>query len=108
MNIGQILETHLGWASVALGKKVALVLEKSLKNYHVSQELELREKIKEVYEIQEKNSKKVQNYVDELKADDLLDLAQDISKGIKFATPVFDGAKEEHINSLLEKAGLEK
>lgn len=108
MNIGQILETHLGWASVALGKKVASVLEKSLKNYHTSHELELREKIKEVYEIQEKNSKKVQSYVDELKADDLLDLAQDISKGIKFATPVFDGAKEEHINNLLEKAGLEE
>ena len=108
MNIGQILETHLGWASVALGKKVAVVLEKCLKNYHASHELELREKIKEVYEIQEKNSKKVQSYVDELKADDLLDLAQDISKGIKFATPVFDGAKEEHINNLLEKAGLEK
>ena len=108
MNIGQILETHLGWASVALGKKVSSILEKSLKDYQASNELELRNKIKEIYDIQQKNSKKVKSYIDELKGDDLLDLARDISKGVKFATPVFDGAKESEINNILEKAGLEK
>jgi DNA-directed RNA polymerase subunit beta len=108
MNIGQILETHLGWASVALGKKVSSILEKSLKDYQASNELELRNKIKEIYDIQQKNSKKVKIYIDELKGDDLLDLARDISKGVKFATPVFDGAKESEINNILEKAGLEK
>ena len=107
MNIGQILETHLGWASVALGKKVSAILEKSLRSYNESNELELRSKIKEIYEIQEKNDKKVKSYVDELKRDDLLDLAKDVSKGVKFATPVFDGAKEEQINNMLRKSGLD-
>ena len=108
MNIGQILETHLGWASVALGKKIAGVLEKSLKNYQKSHELELKQKIKEIFDIQDKNSKEIFNYVDTLDKDDLLDLSKDIEKGVRFATPVFDGAKEHHINEVLEKAGLDK
>ena len=108
MNIGQILETHLGCASVALGKKVADILEKSIKNYQQSNELELKQKIKEVFDIQDKNSKEIFDYVDNLNQDDLLDLSKDISKGVKFATPVFDGAKETHINKVLEKSGLDK
>ena len=108
MNIGQILETHLGWASVALGKKVAGVLGKNLKNYQKSHELELKQKIKEVFDIQNKNSKEIFNYIDTLNKDDLLDLSHDIAKGVKFATPVFDGAKENHINTVLEKSGLDK
>jgi len=108
MNIGQILETHLGWASAALGKKVASVLQKSFNSSVASYELELRNSIKETYKIQEKKDSHIIKYIDTLKTDDLLDLAQDIARGVKFATPVFDGAKEMQINELLAKAGLEE
>ncbi len=108
MNLGQILETHLGWASVTLGKKIATILEKSAKSCQQSYVAELKNEIQHVFDIQKKNSKQIEEYVDKLQIDDLLELSKDLSKGIKFATPVFDGAKEFQINHILEKAGLEK
>ncbi|WPX96010.1 DNA-directed RNA polymerase subunit beta [Candidatus Bandiella woodruffii] len=108
MNIGQILETHLGWASVGLGKKVASVLEESLKNYQASNETKLRECIKDTFSFGQKKSADICSYIDSLEYSDLLELAKDVSLGVNFATPVFDGAKENQINDILQKAGLGK
>jgi DNA-directed RNA polymerase subunit beta len=107
MNIGQILETHLGWASAALGKKVASVLDRSLKNNQVVEEAELKASIKDAFAFGQKNSDEIAQYVDTLKNSDLVELAKDVSLGVNFATPVFDGAKEEQLNAILEKAGLD-
>jgi DNA-directed RNA polymerase subunit beta len=107
MNIGQILETHLGWASVALGKKVASVLDESLKNHQVSDNAKLRDSIKDVFAFGQKDSSDTVKYIDNLRAQDLVELAKDVSLGVNFATPVFDGAKEEQINHVLQKAGLD-
>jgi DNA-directed RNA polymerase subunit beta len=94
MNVGQIFETHLGWASAGLGRQIAELLEawqnggqrKALVDYLVDAygpEEELPESDEE-----------------------LLELARNLSKGIPFATPVFDGAHIDDIENLLEKAGL--
>jgi DNA-directed RNA polymerase subunit beta len=96
MNVGQIFETHLGWAAAGLGKQVAALMEawqnggqrKALVDYLVGtygKEEELPESDEE-----------------------LLELAQNLSKGIPFATPVFDGAHIADIEDLLAKAGLER
>ena len=108
MNIGQILETHLGWASVGLGKKIAPILEKGIKAYEAFDEKELKDKLKEIFTFKSNESDKVCNYIDELKLKDLVDLAKAVGQGVSFASPVFDGAKEEEINEALKKAGLDK
>lgn len=64
--------------------------------------------MKDIFDIQNSKNKKVNEYIDTLKSKDLLNLSKDMSKGIKFATPVFDGAKESQINHVLEKSGLDK
>ncbi len=109
MNIGQVLETHLGWASAELGKGVISILDRSLKNYGASEQIKLRNKLKEVFTFGDKNSEEVSNYIDNLKSRDLIELGKDVSyRGVHFASPVFDGAKEEEINSVLKKAGLDE
>ena len=108
MNLGQILETHLGWTSVALGKKISNILEKKTDNYHKLREIELRSQMKDIFDIENSKNEQVNKYIDNLKSKDLLNLSKDMSKGIKFATPVFDGAKESQINNVLEKSGLDK
>ena len=55
----------------------------------------------------QKDSSDTAKYIDNLKAQDLVELAKDVSLGVNFATPVFDGAKEEQINNVLQKAGLD-
>ncbi|MBS0395552.1 MAG: DNA-directed RNA polymerase subunit beta, partial [Proteobacteria bacterium] len=96
MNVGQIFETHLGWASAGLGRQIAELLEawqnggqrKALIDYLVDAygpEQELPDSDEE-----------------------LLELARNLSKGIPFATPVFDGAHIADIENLLEKSGLNR
>ena len=98
MNVGQILETHLGWACRGLGKLIGesidLIQEKDkdAKN--------LRKTLNDIYGKNET--------IDALKRDDLVELAVNLSKGVPIATPVFDGAREHDIDELLEKAGLDK
>ncbi|MFA5600634.1 MAG: DNA-directed RNA polymerase subunit beta, partial [Phenylobacterium sp.] len=96
MNVGQIFETHLGWAAAGLGKQVAELLE-AWRNG--GQRQALIEYLRDVYgpdvELPEED-------------EELVELARNLSKGIPFATPVFDGAHIEDIENLLEKAGLER
>ena len=98
MNIGQILETHLGWASASLGNQVkemiqALKIDGQTEN--------LKEKLLEIYD-----NKDHKEEILKMNDDEMLELAENLKDGIPFATPVFDGAKEKDITSLLNKSGV--
>jgi DNA-directed RNA polymerase subunit beta len=94
MNIGQLLETHLGWACKELGRKVAKLAEE----YQV---VAVKELLKEVF-TEEEYERLVEGKSDE----DVLELAKGFMDGIPIATPVFCGAKEEEIKKWLRLAGL--
>ena len=96
MNVGQIFETHLGWASAGLGKQIANLLE-AWRNG--GQREMLVNRLREIYGPDE-----------ELPNTDaeLVELARNLSKGVPFATPVFDGARIEDIEDHLEWAGLNR
>jgi DNA-directed RNA polymerase subunit beta len=95
MNVGQVMETHLGWVSKELGKKVAEMLNT------LGRDGETRRLFRKIYE-----SKKVEEYIDNLPEENLPVLANQFLEGIHMATPVFDGADEEDIQRLLKLAGL--
>jgi DNA-directed RNA polymerase subunit beta len=95
MNVGQILETHLGWAAKGLGWKIGEYLEK-----HYNPKL-LRRRIKEIY-----SSKEVNQYLEQASDEEILELARKLGNGIFMSVPVFDGASEEEIKNHLEEAGL--
>ncbi len=97
MNIGQILEVHLGWAARGLGDKIndMLQLERS------KQLSEIRAFLEQVYN--HRGDKEVD--LDALTDDELITLAQNLRKGIPMATPVFEGANEAEIKRMLELAG---
>ncbi|MES2208524.1 MAG: DNA-directed RNA polymerase subunit beta [Pseudomonadota bacterium] len=97
MNVGQILEVHLGWAAKGLGKKIDLML-KAEKNA-----TEVRGFLEQVYN----NSGKPEN-LSSIEDKDVLELAQHLTNGVPFATPVFDGASELEIKGMLELADLPK
>jgi DNA-directed RNA polymerase subunit beta len=95
MNVGQILETHLGWAAKGLGWKIEEYLQK-----HYNPKL-LRRKIKEIY-----SSKEVNAYLEEASDDEIVELTKKLGNGIFMSVPVFDGASEEEIKDHLRKADL--
>lgn len=95
MNVGQILETHLGWAARGLGKKI----DEIMKAYQLKGDMTpLKKEISALYE--------GDDYVSQLDDDSVLRLGEHLSKGVPIATPVFDGAKESDIVELLTRAGL--
>ena len=96
MNIGQIFETHLGWAAAGLGKQISGLLEAWQQG---GQKQALIDHLSSIY------GKDTPLPQDE---DDLIVLARNLSKGVPFATPVFDGAHIVDIEDLLEKAGLDR
>ncbi|MGE4313531.1 MAG: DNA-directed RNA polymerase subunit beta [Pseudobdellovibrionaceae bacterium] len=103
MNVGQILETHLGWASANLGRQVADLIDsfddkKELKSGEVTS---LKAKLKEVY-----GDKEYEDKVDGLTDNQVLEMSQNLRGGIPMATPVFDGAQDSNITELLQQAGL--
>ncbi len=99
MNVGQILETHLGWASMELGKQIDEAAQAYRENHkHIK---ELRELLTKVYEKDEYLA-----VIDKLSDDDVIEMAAKLKKGVPMATPVFDGAKEADIDRMLEKAKL--
>jgi DNA-directed RNA polymerase subunit beta len=95
MNVGQILEIHLGRAAKGLGDQINKLLEE--KNI-----TELREKMKKIL-----SSKSENEILENADNDELIELAWHHKDGFHMATPVFDGAKEEEIKALLDEAGLE-
>jgi DNA-directed RNA polymerase subunit beta len=96
MNVGQILEAHLGWAARSLGQQIDQLLHNGRAEVD-----SLRRRLKEVLA-----SREVNEFIEELKDQDILRLAQKYRHGIHLASPVFDGASEEEIFNLLRKAGL--
>jgi DNA-directed RNA polymerase subunit beta len=95
MNVGQILETHLGWAAKELGNSLKRLLSKEVKAEA------LRRWFKEVF-----TDTAVWKTLAKLSDDELMEYADGFREGIPFATPVFDGAREPEIRHLLEVAGL--
>ena len=95
MNVGQILETHLGWAARELGHKI----EEDLKN-GVSA-AQLKKRLKDIYPEKESH-----DFIDELAEPDIYKLAAKALAGVHVASPVFDGAREEEIFQLLKRADL--
>ncbi|MER2512606.1 MAG: DNA-directed RNA polymerase subunit beta [Nitrosomonas ureae] len=95
MNVGQILEVHLGWAAKGLGKKIDEML-KIQRNVN-----EIRDFLDNIYN---KSGKKED--ISSLSDKEILSLAENLIAGVPFATPVFDGATEKEIKDMLELAGL--
>ncbi len=95
MNVGQILETHLGWASHALRENFRELIEKAAPPNH------LRKKLSELYQ-NNGDGKTIQKMSDE----DAVRMSRELGDGVFFATPVFDGATENEIKGYLESSGL--
>ncbi len=99
MNVGQILETHLGWACASLGNQIRNAIElyqSDGKVSHVSKAL-----------TQAYNDPAISSAIDEYSDESLLELGRNLSKGVPVATPVFDGAREDDINAMLAHAGID-
>ncbi len=91
MNVGQILETHLGWAARNVGRRVEEMLEKKFGPD------EMRKKLKKVFEGPDATNESIAQIIDELPDKEVPKLAQKLRRGMHVATPVFDGAREEEI-----------
>ena len=104
MNVGQILETHLGWASYNIGQQIGEMIDafQSKKEMAAAERKKLDVKLKEVYGENEFKEK-----VTKLDDVELLEMANNLRDGVPMGTPVFDGAEEADISELLEKAGVE-
>ena len=103
MNVGQILETHLGWASASLGKQIGQMIDQfdAPKEPKAAEVKQLKDKLKEAYGEDEFKKK-----VTQLDDEQVVEMANNLRGGVPMATPVFDGAHEANITELLEKAGL--
>jgi DNA-directed RNA polymerase subunit beta len=99
MNVGQILETHLGWAAVNLGKHIGGLLEKYRDN-----QIDIDEVKKFVTKVYG-DGDELSSQVSKMSKEELIDFCHISKKGIYFSTPVFDGAKVEDVKSMLELAG---
>jgi DNA-directed RNA polymerase subunit beta len=96
MNVGQVLETHLGWAAKGLGHRIGAMLDAQAKS------AELRSFLDQIYN---KSGGKGED-IKSLDETELMELAGNLRNGVPMATPVFDGANEAEIKSMLELAGL--
>jgi len=103
MNIGQILETHLG----LVGKRLGEQIENILKEKQNDMMNKLRAKMKEIVEVAH-FGEHYKEFLDSLTNEELLKYARDWAKGVKFATPVFEGVNEEEFKKLFELAGIDE
>ena len=94
MNVGQVLEVHLGWAGKGIGQRIGTMLQEQAKV------AELRKFLDELYNKSGGKTEKLDNLSDS----DILEMAGNLSKGVPFATPVFDGAAEAEIRGMLKLA----
>ncbi|OEU66585.1 MAG: DNA-directed RNA polymerase subunit beta [Desulfobacterales bacterium S5133MH16] len=94
MNVGQVLEIHLGWAAKGLGDQLNTLLQQRKAEA-------IREKLKRIF-----SEPSTQEMIDDFDDEDLYEYADNYRDGVHMATPVFDGAKEDEIKSLLAEAGL--
>jgi DNA-directed RNA polymerase subunit beta len=104
MNVGQIFETHLGWAARGLGKQIGAMLEDMHakgKDFEAGDVKQVRAKLKDIY------GKNYHAEIDERDNEQVMELASNLTAGIPMGTPVFDGAKEADVTDMLIKAGLD-
>ncbi len=100
MNVGQILETHLGWATAQLGREIGEMLDQVRRG---AARLDgLKRRLRSIY-----GEKSYKEHITGLDNNQLLELAGNVRNGIPIATPVFDGATERDIIEMLENAGLD-
>ncbi len=100
MNIGQILEVHLGLAGKRLGEQIEEIFSKKQGEWLKT----LREKMKEISKVAKLTTPE---FIDSLSDDELLGYARDWSKGVKFATPIFEGVNEDEFKKLFELAKID-
>ena len=98
MNVGQILETHLGWASAGIGRQIGEAVDKVRRGAKLD---ELQRSLKSIY-----GKEQYDNSIADLNDDQVLELADNLRIGVPVATPVFDGAREADIVEMLKMAGL--
>ncbi len=97
MNVGQVLETHLGWA----GKKLGEQIENALNRKKKPTKTQLRKMLENIY-----NTAGKKESLNEFSEEELFELARNLVDGVPMATPVFDGAQEMEIKKMLKLAGL--
>ena len=98
MNVGQILETHLGWASAGLGRQIGEVVEQAQRSNNVEG---LRKNMQEIYP-----KDQFSQSIAEMDDEKILEQGKLLSRGVPMGTPVFDGAVEADVRNLLKQAGL--
>lgn len=100
MNVGQIFETHLGWAARGLGVEVGRLLEQ----YHARKAKtdDVKKKLRDLY-----GAEDYKTHIETLKDSEIIELAENLKTGVPVATPVFEGANETDITAMLDKAGLD-
>jgi DNA-directed RNA polymerase subunit beta len=96
MNVGQVLETHLGWAAHGVGERINEMLDEQ------RQVAEVREYLTKVYNLTDG----VAVDLDSVSDAEVMEMANNLKSGLPFATPAFDGASEEEIKTMLRAAGL--
>jgi len=99
MNVGQILETHLGWACSELGEKIKNIFNeynKSIKNASTT-----KDALSSIY-----NDKEIEKEIQNLNTNELSEVLKNLSHGVPIATPVFDGASVDDVTNMLKFAGL--
>ena len=99
MNVGQILETHLGWASINLGRRI----DEMLTEYH-NNDIDINEIKSFVEKIYSNNS--LAKNIQKMSKEEIIDFCNSTKKGVHFATPVFDGAKVKDVKAMLELSGV--
>ncbi|MFQ6756856.1 DNA-directed RNA polymerase subunit beta [Cereibacter sphaeroides] len=100
MNVGQILETHMGWAARGLGIKI----DEALQDYRRSGDLTpVKEAMRLAY-----GDETYEGAFGDREDEDLVEMAARVTKGVPIATPVFDGAKEPDVNDALRRAGFDQ
>ena len=100
MNVGQILETHMGWAAKTLGESV----NNAISEFKKSNDAKILENaLQNAYGIDE-----FEKHIKGLSSDNMFTVASNVKSGVPIATPVFDGAKESDVTEALKRAGLDE
>ena len=101
MNVGQILETHLGWACSELGDKLKYLINQNQKKLDINSKI--KDFLKSIY-----GQELMGNSIEKLNKNEFADLCENLMSGVPISTPVFDGAKEKDVTEMLELANLPK
>ena len=99
MNVGQILETHLGWACTELGDKLKSLIFENQKKFELN--VKIKEFLKSIY-----GQEILNNSIEKLSNNEFSDLCENLMNGVPISTPVFDGAKEKDVTEMLKLANL--